>query len=236
MHVIIDSYKKGKALHHAYVIEGQQEYMYPQICQFCEKELQFQTKANPDFYFESFERFSIADARRLHEMQMRKTTDRGRKIFIVAFTFITKEAQNALLKVLEEPTEGTHFFFITQNTKVLLDTVLSRVIVVSSGTEDAGEVLSEKDAEKFLKASYKDRLAFVTKLVTDIKNEKKSRSDALLFVQSLQRALHTVLQKKPNTEIAHGLKAVHQAEGYMHDQGSSVKQLLEHLSLVVEYK
>lgn len=226
------SFKKSGNLHHAYILEGHHHSIYPSLCQFCEKELKFKTRANPDFYYEVFERFSVSDARKLHEMQMRKTTNVGRKIFIIAFTFITKEAQNALLKVLEEPTEGTHFFFITTNTKTLLDTVLSRVVHISDMADSSLEEV-EEDARKFLKSSYKKRMDFVAGMVGDIQKEKKSKADVLFFLQSLEHLIHQDFLKDPDKEKARGLKEVHLVETYIHDQGSSAKQLLEHISLVV---
>ncbi|MBQ9096905.1 MAG: hypothetical protein IJY55_00735 [Clostridia bacterium] len=44
---------------------------------------------------------------------------------------ITKEAQNALLKVLEEPPEYVVFIILIQNAELLLDTILSRVMKLS---------------------------------------------------------------------------------------------------------
>lgn len=235
MKSLVDSYKKSQNLHHAYILEGHHVSVYPDLCEFCEKELKFQTRANPDFYYEVFERFSIANARKLHEMQMRKTTNRGRKVFVIAFNFITKEAQNALLKVLEEPTDGTHFFFITPNTKTILDTVSSRVIFITDKMDkvEAGSDDVHKDAKKFYAADYRERLAFVSKFVSDIKDEKKSKSDALYFLQSLEKTMHKDFLKNPKSDFAVALKEIHLAEKYLHDQGSSVKQLLEHISLMV---
>ena len=44
---------------------------------------------------------------------------------------ITPEAQNALLKVLEEPPEYVVFLILVQNAQLLLDTILSRVMKLS---------------------------------------------------------------------------------------------------------
>lgn len=232
MKSLLTSFRKDGTLHHAYVIEGVHENVYPNLCLFCENDLKFQTKANPDFYHEVFDRFSIADARRLHDMQMRKTTDRGRKIFIISFTFITKEAQNALLKVLEEPTKGTHFFFITTSTKRLLDTVLSRVVCIGSGEVET-KTEGSAESKKFLSMSFKERMNFATKFASDIKDEKKSRGDALYFVQGIENLLHEKLKAKPSADLAKKLHEVGMAEKYIHDHGSSVKQLLEHIALMV---
>ncbi|MFT5352588.1 MAG: DNA polymerase-3 subunit delta', partial [Candidatus Paceibacteria bacterium] len=151
-------------LHHAYVLEGEREHIYEKICQFCEEDLKLAIKANPDFWYQESDKFLIQNARDLREMQLRKTLGDSRKIFIIAFNFITREAQNSLLKVLEEPTEGTHIFIITPSSSVFLDTVLSRVTVLKN---EGGE--GTTDAKKFLNATYGERINMVTKLVKDIK-------------------------------------------------------------------
>lgn len=53
---------------------------------------------------------------------------------------MTEEAQNALLKVLEEPPQGVLFFLICSNTQKLLFTVLSRIQSVSLQRFDDGEL------------------------------------------------------------------------------------------------
>lgn len=232
MKSLISSFEKTGSLHHAYILEGLHDNIFPKLCDFCEKKLKFETKANPDFHYEIFERFTIADARHLHEMQMRKTTDRGKKIFIISFNFITKEAQNALLKVLEEPTKGTHFFFIINSTKRLLDTVLSRVVCITENKSEKSEI-DNTQGEKFISLSYKDRMIFISKFVEDIKNEKKSRGDVMFFLQLLEEVFHKKLKEKPTAQNAQILKEVSMAEKYIHDHGSSAKQLLEHVALMV---
>ena len=55
----------------------------------------------------------------------------NKKIFIINNAhLLTKEAQNALLKVIEEPPEYVMFFLLCENTGFLLQTVLSRAVTV----------------------------------------------------------------------------------------------------------
>lgn len=234
MKVLVDTYRASKHLHHAYIIEGIGENVHPQICQFCEKELSVSSKGNPDFIYEEKDKFLIDDARRLRELQLNKSSEKsGRKIFIISFNFITREAQNSLLKVLEEPTDGTHIFIITPSIHVFLPTVLSRVTVIS------GQSLvingQEKVAKEFLKLNEAERLKKIAKLVKDIKDEKASKSDAIQLVRSLEQILHqdALVNKKRTKEDLKKLAELEKVASYLHDQGASVKMLLEHVALIV---
>lgn len=66
----------------------------------------------------------------LHEVSMRPYLAK-RRVFIVADADrLTPEAQNALLKVMEEPPEYATFILCTTQREALLDTVLSRCVEV----------------------------------------------------------------------------------------------------------
>jgi len=78
-------------------------------------------------------------------------TSPQRKIGIIDDAhFLTFEAQNALLKVLEEPPKNTHLILITHLPSQLLETVLSRLIKIQFFP------LSLKEMEEFLKTSFKE--------------------------------------------------------------------------------
>lgn len=176
-------------LHHAYICEGEKDSIFPSICSFLENDLKFATKANPDFVYEEWDKFLISHARRLQEMQLNKTTNSGRKIFIISFNFITREAQNALLKVLEEPTSGTHFFFITPSAHVFLDTVLSRIQLISDFKQKVNINVNKSinksininkdkykaEEEKFLNAKLGERMKIVAKIVKTLRMKRQQR-------------------------------------------------------------
>lgn len=76
------------------------------------------------------------------------------RTLIVCTTRLTHEAQNALLKLLEEPPATTRFILVVPDTGRLLPTVLSRVFVHTTRDTDT----SVDDWRDFKTASYKDRL------------------------------------------------------------------------------
>ncbi len=76
------------------------------------------------------------------------------RIFIIRQAHLmTPEAQNALLKILEEPPKGVYFFLLCENASVLLPTVRSRAPVLKMS------VLSDDElAEYMVRASKKAEL------------------------------------------------------------------------------
>lgn len=80
---------------------------------------------------------------------------------IRGFQLATQPAQNALLKTLEEPAEGVHFFLVTPIPKHLLETVRSRTteLDLCGYTDEAVEEL----VNEFLQAyNLPDRLEVIT--------------------------------------------------------------------------
>ena len=71
------------------------------------------------------------------------------RLFILHdFDKATNEAQNALLKVLEEPSPRTYFVLVTPHPEILLATLRSRLSEIVSSVDTA-----KTDATDFLKAS-----------------------------------------------------------------------------------
>ena len=125
------------------------------------------------------------------------------RIFILKTAhLLTAEAQNALLKILEEPPSGVYFFLLTENSSLLLPTVVSRAPLVKmslfSDEETADIVLrlSEKasalrktspddfeQAIRFSAGSIGKALALIES--PDSENAK-IRSDVLSFLEILR--------------------------------------------------
>ncbi len=228
---LANSYRNTGQLHHAYVVEGDNNSSYENVCLFCEKDLNFQIKANPNFIYEKYDKFLVDDARRLKELQMNKTKQGEKKIFVISFNFITTEAQNSLLKVLEEPTKGTHFFILTPSSHVFLDTIKSRVSILTSGN-----ISESNESENFLKFSISERMKFISSLVQKIKDEKASKSDAIKLVQGLEILLHKKAVSSESVEQLENfnkIKKLNKVSDYLHDNSASVKQLLEYTAVIL---
>ena len=77
-------------------------------------------------FFESTE-LKIDEARKIIDEAY--VAEREDKIIVIAATKFGEEAQNALLKILEEPPKNTVFFLITPFINALLPTIRSRLVV-----------------------------------------------------------------------------------------------------------
>ncbi|PCI29150.1 hypothetical protein COB55_02700 [Candidatus Wolfebacteria bacterium] len=213
----------GKALdHHAYSLAGNIDVCVSDVTSWCDKHGDIKTVGNPDFWKGRFDTFGIDDSRSLNELQTRKSIG-DKKIFVLAFNFITREAQNALLKMLEEPTSGTHFFVITPSIDALLPTVRSRLIHLE--TDSVTSKFS--DIDLFIKGTMAYRMNTVSDIVADVKTDEGSKQSAIDFLGSLERSWYTNGYPKEH------LGPLLTAKQYLYDRSSSVKTILEHIAVTL---
>ena len=218
--------------HHAYAIAGgagtRQE-----LFKMLEKSWGIETKGNPDFSYRKFQTLAIDEARNLKEHQEKKSfAVGGRKIFVIEADAITAEAQNSLLKMFEEPTDHTHFFIIGACVKNLIPTLASRVSKIRINEDEAPAAYDAAGAGKELLALSKPaRLPFVKKLADDIKDEKKTKAEALTLVNQIEQILYQK-SKKEGALPPKILETVETCRDYMSDRSASVKMLLEYIALV----
>lgn len=221
MKSLIDSHKKG-VLHHAYAIEGDKKEALSSLYNFLENDLKIETKANPDFYFNEFESFGIDSGRQIQDLASKKAVSGNTRIFVIVLSSITSEAQNALLKLFEEPAEGVHFFVIVSSAEIFLPTLRSRLhILVQGPTLDKEETL----ADEFIKASYGKRLNLLKEII-----ENKDKEEALKLLNNLEATLYKNKSKgNPWTSF----EMIQKSRDYMRGRAPSVKMILENIALSV---
>lgn len=219
----------GGILHHAYLLDGAAESIAGELREFLETNLQFPVKGNPDLWHGVFDTFGIDDGRALKEMQSRRPVGE-RKIFIVQANFFTREAQNSLLKVFEEPTPDTHFFIITQNTASILPTLRSRLFIISprQGLGTSGD--GGKFAAEFLIAQPSKRLALLKDII-----ETKDKNAAISFLNSLEKTLYDNDGGRTSVKNVFVFEEIRKARSYLNDRAPSVKMLMEHIALIVPH-
>jgi len=232
MKQIRDIYRKTGRLHHAYGILGDKEKAKAEIRDFLLKELKFPVTKNADFSETEHNVFKIADSRALNTAHLNKTVKQDRKVFVVYANFITKDAQNSLLKIFEDPTPDTVFFLVMPEGTDLIPTLKSRLIFGKTGGDD-----TESQAEDFLNAKIGKRMEIVAKIVKDIKDEKMNKAGAIKFIKNLEK----VIKQNHKTKKTHGSKDesllviedLEKAISYANDESPSIKVILEHLALVL---
>lgn len=151
----------------------------------------------------------------------------GNRIALLSFHSITIPAQNALLKVIEEPKEGTRFILITSNKDALLPTLLSRL-----QEEAPNDQILKKDTTTittFLAAepSLRMKLPQITALLSASDEEGRKDREAIHYF------LTTLAQTLLNKKEALYAKETLLLASYAKDSSSSGKALLEYLALLL---
>jgi hypothetical protein len=150
------------------------------------------------------------------QAQLRPATDGG-QVFVIAASFITHEAQNALLKLFEEPPVDTAFVLVVPPAFQLLPTLQSRIgqeTTIADSRENQTWTL-------FLAASYADRLQ-------QVDSWQKSKDPQ--WLSQMVAGVHSVSSQEVGLEAMQVLQFVGQK---LQTRGASNKMLLEHLALVL---
>lgn len=215
----------SKNLHHAYFIEGDSASALVALDTFLESDLAIVRQGHPDVHFAEYDSLGIDESRELQSMQSMRPLLGDRKIFIIITPAITSEAQNSLLKVFEEPTQGTHFFIISSSRRILLPTLRSRMVIVEHRSPSVSDAAVDVQtfAKRFIKMSPKDRLTSVADMV-----EAKDRVKAEAFLIALIAELHSDMKKNGKA-----LKEIISLTSYMKDRASSLKLILERVALML---
>lgn len=218
--------------HHAYLIEGLLEECLGFV-KTASMEVGFSTEANPDFRHSHYETLGIDEARELKSAQSQRPMYGDRKVFAISCDVITREAQNSLLKVFEEPTAGTTIILIVRDSRVILPTLKSRLIIIPMapiGTRPIqGESLDRAGEFLITDRSARAALPFIKKIITD-----KDKIAAVDFLNELEMFLSMKTDlKKIDKEATGVFEEISKCRSYLSDRAPSVKMIIEHLCLVV---
>ncbi len=210
--------------HHAYIYEGSQD-LLDTLTASARTFFGFEGGHDPDLHVESYEKFLIDDAHELARSAQLKSVS-GRALFILGIASINSQAQQALLKLFEEPQEGVTFVLLLPH-GILMPTLRSRLMAYPQTQLPAGHKKNE-EASAFLKAPYKTRSAQIAALLKDEENTKER-------VRSFLNALEEILYKKLEStkgakEYRLALEDISRVRDYLSDTAPSLKMLLEHLA------
>ena len=183
-----------------------------------------ETSGNPDLYIRSFGAFGIDDARAISERVAMKAIG-TRRVFLLSLDSITQEAQNALLKTLEEPQGGALFLVLHPNPQTLLATVRSRVQIID--LPHSGRPRSGIDAAAFVKAHPAKRLDLLKPLLEKGEDDKRDMGEILSFLFAIETELGS---GAINPQALH---ALYRARKYSADRGALLKPLLEQVALLI---
>ena len=154
------------------------------------------------------------------------------KTALISFHTASIPAQNAMLKILEEPNACVKFILVTSNKEHLLDTVLSRLYHVEkqlSNHEDVDDV-GKNSATQFLSTPHtlRMKLPAIVKLLAEVDEEgRKDREQVRQFILLLSTSAGK--QGIPPKYI----KEIFECASYASGPSASGKALLEYLALLL---
>lgn len=118
----------------------------------CRSCMMFEDNNHSDYYEinkENSETIKIDEIRSLQEKIYEKPITSSKKVYVINNAEnMTKEAQNCLLKTLEEPPEFACIILVTNNENALLTTIKSRCAKILF-TEETNEILTEEEKERY---------------------------------------------------------------------------------------
>lgn len=122
-------------------------------CNKCSSCIKFDSENNPDFVMlqPDGNSIKIAQIREMQENVYKKPIVSDKKVFIIDDSDkMTEEAQNSLLKTLEEPPEYTIIILVTSNENKLLNTIKSRCLKIGFNNINKTELMQYISSEKIM--------------------------------------------------------------------------------------
>jgi DNA polymerase III delta prime subunit len=223
-------------MHHAFVIEAEAEEGIEVARAWAKENLGMDAKANPDFVVLRYGLFSVEEARGIYDIAASAPFAGETKIVIIAASRAYHEAQNALLKLFEEPPKGTYLFLVLPSLGGLLPTLRSRVQILKGASEHVGMIYHTSDpAFEFLKANKEKRSAMIKKLTSgkDEEERRENREEALAIVNGIEAIAYERRGDTLKQGVTSLLSDIATLRGYLHDRSAPVRMILEHLSFVI---
>jgi hypothetical protein len=206
----------------AYLVRGGEEALDALVTRL-EKE-KVTARGSVDLFERTYRAFGVGDAEELRNRARTKPPVGAHRVFALFVPSITTEAQNALLKTLEEPAANALFFLVTPSPETLLPTIRSRVQMLDVAANEVGGII---DADVFLAASPEKRLMMLKPLY-DHEDEGRDVGSIVAFLFTLERRFAAGNVQKSRE----GIHAIYRARKYASDKGSLLKSLLEQVALL----
>lgn len=175
-----------------------------------------------------FVNFTIDDVRDFIQSAYAAPAGGDRRAIVLSASRLFHEAQNAMLKLFEEPPSGVTLYLVVPSDGVVLPTLRSRLVPLSQTQEESAAghaflALSAADQKKFL-----DKLYDRTK--SDKQEEKRAaRAEALALFQDLTRTLHG----KGNAADTGLMEDLVFFTKTLHEPSAPLKPIFEHLLMVM---
>lgn len=182
---------------------------------------------SPDVYAREYRKFGVEESHDITGRARLRPVELRSRVFVLSIPGITVEAQNALLKTLEEPAADALFFIVTPSPEMLLPTVRSRTQTLDVTVSKPSSGLAV-DPKEFLAATPQKRLDMLKPLY-EHEDEGRDIGSVIGFLHGVEKLL--AAQKDTRERVA-GLRALYRARNFAGDKGSLLKSLLEQMALL----
>lgn len=170
-------------------------------CNTCKSCLEFLSNNNPDFYeiIPDGNNIKIEQIREMQKKVVEQPIISKNKVYIIDNAdLMTREAQNCLLKTLEEPPEFVTIILIGSNESNFLSTIKSRCTILRF------ENIKPSKIEKYLKEKFS--IQEVPKSIIEAANGSIGKAELLKDKQELYIAIDTVLENIEKMDLIDTLK------------------------------
>ncbi len=238
--------------HHAYYVTGDVEEGVEHARVYGARVLMLTGNNNPDIITLRHDLFSVEEARSVLDIANR-TSAKGKKLIIIAAHRIFHEAQNALLKVFEEPPEGTCLVLVVPSEGNIIPTLRSRLLALPTHDGYPMSIMGGGAAEEFLAAGKQGREKMVAKILDKAKSDKPeekqaARIEALALAEGLVHAVYTsknfiIYDKDASGGESSEMKGIKEVRAFLedlqyfipilHERSAPLKPILEHLLIIM---
>lgn len=215
----------GKKLHHSYCIEGTVDSLA-----FVEKYMRSLLGPQAHILLQSYALFGVDDGRALSRTANFLATVDTPHVEIVYADSFSVEAQNALLKAIEDPAQYTHYIFVTPRLDKILPTITSRSVSFSL----IGEIIDDTstlELKEFLAGGRTTRMTIISRHLKDLEDQESESSRRSLDEFFEKLITYTSSVESPLKKNA--LEILMNARKYIRDKGSSQKMISEYVALMI---
>ena len=210
--------------HHAYLVIGDSKTVQQQVLTELSKQ-NFEISNNPDLVIKTFDKLLIDDVRELNRQQSLSAVGISKKVFIIIANTIPVIAQNAMLKMLEEPNPSSVFILILPSDIFLLPTLLSRLMRLEGSIIQG---ISDFATEDFLSATLPKRFKMIDQFLAQHKDSEAGQ----YLRQKVWQIFGDIEQQQPKT-LAKNVSDFYELKSHVFDPSASMKMLLEALAILV---
>lgn len=175
--------------------------------------------------YADFSSLGIKEAGILNDFHNQRSDKR--QFFFLYFDSITREAQNSLLKTLEDLKGEKYLFIASPRFENILETIKSRLFLINKKDLNRVKEDIQKDAISFISISESKRISFIDEM--NKKNKKDTDFDFRNYARNFIDELERELSKKDTKRNVFPI--IWQMRDYLSDTGSSPKIILETIAL-----